>query len=677
MAGLPYYNIVPCCPSQGTQMDYFNFPTGDSISSSGVYVYNGLLTTINGITFTPGQCYTITQVGTIFNIFPEAPGGSQFSIAANCIDANICEPCEKQLQCYTLYPCSPDLPILVTDSTTAEDYINQFVSLFGYPGCYYVQPNAPGNCANAENIVINGELPCTCVLNCYTITGNPTSVIYVDANMDLVTTSGSVTICSHIVPVVSGGLPGVIYNFGQCINNTCPEVCFKFTNCKTLETLIVSNTSNVVGYYADNKVVVIQGYEGCWTIEISDEPCDCAVNVTILQAYDDCITCLPIIAYKFTNCDNQSIIKYSTDDYSAYVGKTVKLDCGDCWFVDLINYTPPATQVINIITTFESCIACSRQYYVLKDCSLVEPDLYTYTDLSNEVGKVVKIDSCNTCWTVEELPIPTSDKALASESVTLVVSYDTCEGCNIEIKCQCSTAWPTETGLLSYIDCNGNAYAMRGLDPNVAIDKICIRKWIIAREPIYHGDCISSESTFCNTYNIIIPALSQQETLFYKDCNGVVQENVFPISNAPVEYVICGIANQTVQDIYITGFVPVRFTVGPICSELPLYECPPPVLPKRFIKPGYFVPSCDTEKYEKFACKSSEILYKTVLEKRYGISNCCPDTDMGERWLVKKELADLQGALDPNYICTPSTSCCNNTPTCGCGCNSAPKTCKS
>jgi hypothetical protein len=105
--------------------------------------------------------------------------------------------------------------------------------------------------------------------------------------------------------------------------------------------------------------------------------------------------------------------------------------------------------------------------------------------------------------------------------------------------------------------------------------------------------------------------------------------------------------------------------------------CPPPTYPKRFIKPGYFTPHCDTEKYEKFACNSAEILYKLVLERRYGITNCCPDTDLGQRWIVKKELADLQGARDQNYICTPVQTCCNSTPTCGCGCNSTLKTCNS
>jgi hypothetical protein len=61
---------------------------------------------------------------------------------------------------------------------------------------------------------------------------------------------------------------------------------------------------------------------------------------------------------------------------------------------------------------------------------------------------------------------------------------------------------------------------------------------------------------------------------------------------------------------------------------------------------------------------------------RYGISNCCPEDE--EKWLIKKELIDLQALVDPDYICTPVTSCCGQTLTsCGCGCNQTLKTCNS
>ena len=94
------------------------------------------------------------------------------------------------------------------------------------------------------------------------------------------------------------------------------------------------------------------------------------------------------------------------------------------------------------------------------------------------------------------------------------------------------------------------------------------------------------------------------------------------------------------------------------------WTCPAPIYPRRFIRPGYYVPTCSIEKFEKITCKAAEAMYKKVLEQRYGISNCCPDDD--NKWLIKKELIDLAGLVDPNYTCTPIQSCCNDAPNCGC-----------
>jgi hypothetical protein len=100
-------------------------------------------------------------------------------------------------------------------------------------------------------------------------------------------------------------------------------------------------------------------------------------------------------------------------------------------------------------------------------------------------------------------------------------------------------------------------------------------------------------------------------------------------------------------------------------------ECPPQIYPKRSVQPGYVTPICSTEKYEKITCKASEILYKSVLELRYGISNCCPEEN--DKWLVKKQLIDLQALRDPLYACEVSACGCGQT---SCGCNTL-KTCNS
>lgn len=876
MAGIPYYSIVPCCPGLGTQLNYFNFPTGDTIPGAGTYIYNGLTTTVNGITFQTGQCYTVTQSGVSFTFYPQAPAGSDFLNAVNCNNSEICDPCQKLTQCYTLYPCSPDNPILVTNSETAEGFENEFVSLFGYPGCYYVQPNTLGNCIGAQDIRVNGEAPCTCGLNCYIITGNPTSVTYVNELNELAIMRGGGQICSAIAPVVTGGIQGNVYNLGPCENNACATFCFLLTSCTTAQTITASFSTTLLEHYTNNEVIKVNGYDDCWSIT-QTEVCDCAVDLTILQSFADCPSCLPIVAYKFTKCNNTSVVKYSVDDFSAYVGKTVQLDCGDCWSVEQINFVPPSTSVITILFTFDSCTACNRIYYKLTDCTNLSNVQYTYTNLSSYLGKVIKIQGCDECFEIEETRLP-----INAGIVTVTESFDDCVACGALAPCICTTVknYATIRQVYNYIDCNGALQTIT-VEPGDKSDKLCMRgfigdklcncielyinnelhtavlqpeqvngkptwtfmyntyqynivydtnegwqivssvfglvaelnnpmlecpagPWTIVKNSVVnvavyldngtlllegplvynsttnsyegnittlidgntylfrlqvtyfnecngvwqlsywntdlpdpewtflagipadctclngtyidvtpsnlylefnsfctidtedcsigyapfvpaptddikeYGDCEVSGTVGCTSYVITIPIIIfGPQTLFYKDCNGVVQQQKFPVSKNTVTYTICGEADQTSEDIYLTGPYTVQIEKGPKCGSSDLYTCPPPTYPKRFIRPGYFTPHCDTEKYEKFACKSSEILYKIVLEKRYGITNCCPDTDLGQRWIVKKELADLQGALDPNYTCTPAGTCCNNTPTCGCGCNSAPKTCKS
>lgn len=597
-----YYSVTPCCESSGSATDYFNFPVGTP-SVNGTYQYTDVEVTINGITFTPGYCYTFTPVGISLTGYAELPSISDFVPTKAC-NSSLCYNCEDPLPietCFNLYSCDGGQLITNTDLTEHVNTVINVIAPAENKGCYYVSQTNISDCESPNTIEVE-YIPdiCQCKCYCYQVTGDPSSIYYVDCDLNEHTIVGSAQVCSIIPPIVTGGITGNIYRFNSCNDQgICDEHCFEFTNCQTAETLIVSNTQQVTEYFVNNAVVTLMGYEGCWTIDLSSS-CDCPVNVTILQAYDSCETCLPVVAYKFTNCDNQSIIQYSTEDYSDYVGKTVRLECGGCWFVTQIDYMPPATQTIVIDYTFDSCVACKRTYYELIDCDTELPFLYTYTDLSAYVNSIIKIENCDGCYSVNLTTEPVD-----AVEVVFVQEFETCDECAFDYPCLCSVGWPTVEGLIEYIDCNNELVSLSGQDPNTEL-KTCVKKWITVVNPIFYEACTSTSST----------------------------------------------------------------------GRLPVYKCPVSY-PKRFIKPGYSTPSCDTEKYEKFACKSAEILYKSVLEKRYGISNCCPDTDMGDKWLVKKELADLQGATDPSYTCTPVASCCNNTPTCGCGCNTAPRTCNS
>jgi hypothetical protein len=561
MAAFPgiYYEIIACCPDFGTQVTFFNSINGNILD--GTYSYEGTTTVINGIQFRDGYCYTIIRRGVSFQNYPDIDYNLLGPIQTDCADLK-CPTCPTY---YTLNDCCSNEPYKVEGDIVYIAYTNE---------C------EPGVCpTNLENLVI------TEILN--------------EAGLP-------VTGCFNLTEVTLPALANTIYPWELFVQEVstvqtcaeCQECCYTLTNCETDE-VIYSNSTTLIQHFGN--IVTLNGQEGCWAVALSEGDCTCPIPVTVLQFFEDCPSCVPIIAYKFTNCNNQTLVQYSTEDYSAYVGKTVELECGDCWFVSQIDYTPPSTQIITILYTFDSCIACNRTYYKLTDC--LDPNVnivYTYTDLSQYLGQTIKIKGCDSCFTVlEETREPVNPGI-----VELVDSFIDCPECLKTFPCVCNriTNQDTIAKDFTYIDCLFEEVTIN-LQPNETSDKVCLISWALTPEEealvyIEHfGDCI----------------------------NG---------------------------------------------------QCPVEPLPKRKVKPGYSTPSCDIEKYEKITCKSSEIYYKQVMRRRYGISNCCPEEE--EKWLIKKELIDLDALRDPDYICTPVTSCCGQTiETCGCGCNQTLKTCNS
>lgn len=667
-------------------------------------------------------CYRVDTVAvgigpivdnTMWNALPLAPNAPNYTgptnVTIDCTDEGYQAECPVCVEkCFMLTTCDGNI---IYTNTNLSLYVGQFITINDQDnnpivGIWYVIEKdlpCPPNSFFSSLQVTGSNLKPDCPNECYEVTGTPTIVIYVGQDQVTQELLGPGKFCSIVPPIVMGGT-GEVFNYGLCVNNECPELCYLFTNCITSETLtVVSNTPNISQYASQNKVVTLNGYDGCWTIELSED-CVCPVNVTILQVFDDCPSCLPTIAYKFTNCNNQAIIRYSTDDYSAYVGKTVELDCGECWFVDQIDYVPPATQPIVILYTFDSCIACNRTYYKLTDCLDPNNITYTYTDLSLVIPPPPLGCDC----------IKVTYQLIGEEPVTVEVET------NGVVNGKNNFFFLTPEG---------------GIDSNIRWNNIT-NKWDFNRYPggTLELQATLSQDTPCpfGTYTIeggsifesfVVEPCSSLPVIKIKGCDScfTVEETREPINAGIVEvtdsYIDCPeclstfpcvcstITNQdtvTKEFTYLNClFEEVKITLEPnqksdkIClitwvltpeEEALVYiehfgncingECPVLKLPIKKVKPGYSTPSCDIEKYEKITCKSSEIYYKQVLRLRYGISNCCPEDE--EKWLIKKELIDLDAARDPDYICQPVTTCCNQPiDTCGCGCNQPIKTCNS
>lgn len=569
------------------------------------------------------------------------PGEYQVSEGGECVDG-VC----PQI-CYSLTNCDTGEVINSTVQSLSQYVITgNVVQIAGYIGCWQVSENTQN---------------CNCLT--VTITQESGSVAY---TANVIGTHNGLNVYSFdldgtTIYIWFSAEKGWVMTLNGYGTIEWPEAAFS-----TYDGVCPDSINEL---FVWTSVLIL----GDITTEKCPATCDCPVNVIVLQDFETCQDCLPIIAYKLTNCEDAADIKYTYDDLSVYIDQVVKSDCG-CYLVELINYQPPSVASISIVTSFTSCIDCLKQYYLLTDCNYTETPIYTYADLSSYLGQVIKIDGCDTCWTIQETEIP-----INPQLVVVSNTYIDCETCIPPLPCTCNrmTNFDTIQHRYNYIDCNDNIQGFI-LQPGESSGKICLKVWTVSWPDTDNlevfGDC-SSTSNLCNRYEIAVPSYFEDLTLYYKDCSGNVISEYIPVDKFPRLIVMCGIPNQTSNDIYTVPNIgsELQFTETTVCNY-PTYACPI-TIPKRKIKPGYSVPTCDIEKWEKITCKSSEILYKQVMTLRYGISNCCPDED--DKWLIKKELIDLAALIDPDYICTPVQTCGCPPSSCGCGCSSTVKTCSS
>jgi hypothetical protein len=546
-----------------------------------------------------GRCYIVSFINS--ELPPTYPAAPLFSTlyVIETIDRCTDLRCIACVRCYLLIPCDGSATFL-TQNSDFETVVNTFVSVDSivYTGTVYVVLLDDSTCTGAIDVVIT-EVPVDpCPTTCYYVQ-NSNGILYVDSSNVLQEISAIdahpyVKICSKVYPVVdASSVDYLIIDLGLCDIKGCPQQCYKLVNCENAESVIYTNSDSVLPYlYGTNTFVQVAGREGCWEVMLLDpeEICDCPVDVIITSSYVDCLTCTGYTSYKLTSCIGQDVI-YTLDDLSLYLDSVIKIYCG-CYIVEQLDVLPPNPQSIVVDFTFNTCIECVRPYWKLIDCAGLAEDVYTYTDINTYVGKVIKIEGCDTCWEVESTEFP-----INPTTVTVTFDFDDCETCNVNILCQCSTL--TNTSLTqqkySYLDCYHNLIRFT-LEPGESTDKICVLQFYY--QPI-------------------------------------------KLPTDIIEYF--GICQQGV--------------------------CPQPVfINNRTVRPGYNTPICSPEKYDNITCHFADIIYKIVLEKRYGITNCCLEEN--DNWLMKKELIDLQALKDPNYICPACPCPCNSGKThstCNCG----------
>ncbi len=785
--GIAYLKYVPCCDSFDTiyvKTETFSGsqtidPSGQ-ISGSGPGNIGSIVNTAGytGVfqfvatsqvsqlsAFVPGQCYTGTlhtlgsevapapQDDQDYNDLPLAPYSTQLSKVGDC-ERPPCPECDPTV--YALTNCDG---ITINTETDVSAYIGTYIELDSIPGCWFVQEYSaindvkdptvvipkPGKVAAAiqpintlpglqtQPVTVTG--PCDgCDCKCYEVNGYTGSFTYIncEGKSIIVRSTGADKFCAATRPNIVG-IEGIDYTLTigeDCVDDECVDKCFLLTNCDPTaypnqDATLNSTLQSLSQYVNTGDVVVLVGYDGCWTITEAVE-CDCPVDVTVIRNYTGCEECLGITAYKLFNCEKINEVIYTLQDFSAYVGQVIKDDCA-CWVVEEIDYQPPSETTIVDPIVFEDCNTCLTTYYTLTDCDDPASVIISSTNLSPYLGQVVKIEGCNPCYKValyEDTVAPA-----VWEEVTVTEASASCPECK-QLAPRCSTVFnnSTEDRFFTYIDVNGNTDQTEVVKSGHFSLRTCVQYWTEPDSFIYnfYGDCTVFESASptedCDCFNLRVTDLNGDTFTYLAVHTGEVYNNakVWDVTINGFEYKIwttnsgaggwaCSavvggsfsLADPTVLGtiksavfcpagesesnpvVWQNGTIPgtsskAEATIAPGGLVSFVTNCPDVQVTKyahcvqyfpnnRKVRPGYNTPICSADKYDKITCNAADIMYKKVLELRYGISDCCPEEN--EKWLIKKELIELQALTDPNYTCDPLTDCCGQRLS-SCSCNS-------
>jgi len=648
-------------------------------------------------------CYKLSVVSNIpteeYSILPLIPLQSQYTIVSingksTCEQYKLeCPTCEDP-QCYTLVNCDG---LYFNTWFDLSDYVGSYITIAEQVGTFFVIEQ-DGPCDNAIiTVTVTGLAePCPCL--CYEVTGTLKKLQYVNCDNEVIKDATATKFCSRVYPIFSG-TPGQfqIIQGDECIDGECPLVCYTLTNCDTKE--VISSTLQTLSQYVNtSSVVTLLGYEGCWEVtESTAGSCDC-ITVTIeaeerggLISVSE-YTALNIGTYngwgvwKFTvNGDDffiwnadinpSSLWTISINECCAgaqlnevYADSKVDRDCpeaisdgssfgwvirdGNPWINIQTEVCPSLCECpvdVVVLQEFDSCETCEPTVaYKLQNCEKIYEVQYTLQDLSEYVNSVIETD-CG-CFTVQQINyIPPSQTLIVidnkfkkcNDCLSKFYRLTDCAGIESDII--------TRTDLSDYV---GGFIKIENCDT-------CWEVTETRRFETLSNVVVAEKFESCIECGIDLPCVCSkltnltliEQTVEYIDCDNDTQEITLAVGETSEK--IC--LKKWILPTLPKG----QFLYPEYFGECQHGVCPQPVFKNnRTVRPGYNTPICTPAKYDEITCRFADIMYKVVLEKRYGITNCCPEED--DRWLVQKELIDLQALKDPNYNC----------PSCPCPCNS-------
>jgi len=420
--------------------------------------------------------------------------------------------------------------------------------------CWYV--STTNSTPEPITTVMLQEGPCDeCIPKCYTITGTG-NVTYVNASYELITTeTAPIKICSITYPSVTGTNHQIFVGEECTYREGCNSACYELTNCET-EEVIYSDNQDLAFPYALNEIVKLDEFDGCWTIDVFiGESCPPPVNTTVTESYASCLECNPPTYYKLQSCgSSEPLTVFTSQDFSSYVGKTVKLEeYPGCFNVTVFTSQFPSPVTVTITYSYSDCPECEAKRYKLTDCDNIRPSIYTTTDLTAYVGSVIKLTFYpDTCWTVEETLVNTSD-----DLVIVANNYSTCDACTIDATCICSTVTnnSTESATFEFRNCDNDIESIT-LDAGSTSTKQCVLKWIfpenwtLPKIITNYGDCVDGKCATNIKFKSIRPGYNSPA------CSAEYYERI------ACEY----------SEILYRDVISQRYGIAPCCPEEEIYR---------------------------------------------------------------------------------------------------------
>lgn len=445
-------------------------------------------------------------------------------------------------------------------------------------------------------------------------------------------------------PANTEGLQGIIYlefkgdcNEGDFNNTPCPNDLINLI----IISIINENQLNITGCLKLTEVLITDIPE--------DAPIlDWGGIMTIVETVNQCEECPEFSCFGcfiLEDCEGVAESIYSLDPILALYANTeqsIMIAGSDvCWKVVTSDQPCECAIVTTVVRVYDDCEACKkRKGYKLVECT-TGAIIYTTTDLSAYEFVFITTD-CPGCWYVEPIDyIPPTD-----QPVVVVGGYGSCELCNATY--------------YELVDCSGAKDSIITIDDlsgyvgKVIKIKYCPETcWevnVTTPQEVTGTVYFDSVYTDCPECLLTFPA---QCVSFTNSLAGTTSFDYIDIYGQIQKEFIAG-KSTTPKLCALTWNININITVN-IFGECVDGQCPQPPQPKRQVTPGYDTAACSTDYYEKVECTFSELMYKDVLAERYGISNCCPEEEM--KWVIKHEMLMLDVLVNPDYECTPITTC--------------------